>query len=171
MIKRLLIIILIAAGVISPVMAQQTGWCGYALIEGLPLLANQLAPFEAITPDESKTVNPSSLFQYRFSLDHSKVIIEGCWKADLTRDLVVTLLSQTIDFDSKVMADQVAEAIDAAVKLDQSTVDPAQVTRDYIDEKLTFSIFAPGQTREVAAAVVRDYIAGDSKEWTPPDEQ
>jgi len=146
---------------------QDNGWCGYALIEGLPLLTNQLAPLESITPDKSSSINPSELFQYRFSLDHSKVIIEGCWQTDLTRDLVISLLSQTIQFDQKAMAPQVDAAIQQAVMTgDQVTAD--DVVRDYVDANLTFTIF-DGKTRDESATMVRDYIESHLDEWEGPN--
>src|SRR5262249_6821613 len=111
---RWLALALICVSTIS-VSSQEAGWCGYALISGLPLLANQLAPLEAITPDKGPGVNPFMLFQYRFSLDHSQVIIEGCWKVAPTREVVITLLSQTVTYDSKVMAAQVDQQVQQAV--------------------------------------------------------
>lgn len=148
--------------------AQKSGWCGYALIEGLPLLSNQLAPFEAITPDKSATVNPAALFQYRFALDHSQVIVEGCWKTDPTRDLVVSLLSQTVRYDPKVMGDELAAAIEESVTKG-TQITTGDVVRDYVDGQLLYSIFAPGGTREESAASARAYIADHVKEWEPPD--
>lgn len=171
--RRLIVALLLFMSWVLPgamLHAQSNGWCGYALIEGLPLLTNQLAPFEAITPDESRTVNPSYLFQYRFSLDHSKVIIEGCWKTDLTRDLVVSLLSQSIQFNQKAMAAQVDEAIQQAVASGgQATT--ADVVRDYVDQNLTISYFAQGKSRDDQAAAVREYLEANAKEWEPPLDQ
>jgi len=164
----LLIISLILPGAI--LRAQDTGWCGYALIQGLPLLANQLAPLESITPDVSSTVNPASLFQYRFSLDHTKVIIEGCWKTDLTRDLVVSLLSQTVQYDAKAMAPQVSQLIQEAV-VTGDPITTADAVQTYVDDNLSITYFAPGKSRDDQAAAVRDYLAQDSKEWNLPDDR
>lgn len=148
--------------------AQESGWCGYALIQGLPLLANQLAPLESITPDKTSTVNPSSLFQYRFSLDHSQVIIEACWKTDPSRDLLVSLLSQTIQYDPKVMAAQLEEVIQESVTKGRE-VTTADVVRAYVDENLIYSIFE-GKTRDESATLAQAYIQDNLKEWEEPIE-
>jgi len=148
--------------------AQETGWCGYALIQGLPLLANQLSSLESITPDKTSTVNPSSLFQYRFSLDHSQVIIEGCWKTNPSRDLVVSLLSQTIQYDSKAMAAQVEALLQEAV-ITGDQVTTSDVVRDYVDQVLVYSIFE-GKTRDESATLARAYIQDNLKDWEEPSQ-
>ncbi len=167
--RRWFLLICLFAALMLPktiLRAQESGWCGYALIQGLPLLANQLAPLESITPDKTSTVNPSSLFQYRFSLDHSQVIIEACWKIDPTRDLLVSLLSQTIQYDAKAMAKQLDEIIQQAVK---TGVQPttADVVRLYVDENLIYNVFQ-GKTRDESATLARDYIQSNLKAWEDP---
>lgn len=145
------------------------GWCGYALIEGLPLLDNQLAILEALTPNKSASSNPYELFQYRFSLDHTKVIIEGCWKAALTDDLVADLLSQTVKLDTKTLTDQAISdsklgKVDLAVPISAS-----ELTRNYIADNLSFTVFAPRGTLAESAAACRDYLASDIQEWEEAD--
>lgn len=165
----------------------QYGWCGYALVEGLPLLENQLAVFEAITPSKSSSVNPFQLFQYRFSLDHSQVIIEGCFGVPPSRDVVAALLQQVIPA-SKTLVQMVEEqqADEAASQLQAvnagdvlpiteiaptaTAIDPQTAVRLYIDMNLTLTIFAPGGTEQESGAAVRDYLENNAKEWEQPDQ-
>lgn len=147
--------------------SRAAGWCGYALLEGLPLLDNQLAVLAAITPPKSAGANPGDLFQYRFSLDHTKVIIEGCWQAYPTYDLISTLLTQTVSVDAKYLDPILVKDLeDQGVNLQ----DPIDLGKGYIDSKLTYSIFAPSGTRDESAAAVRAYLASDPKEWEQEDE-
>jgi len=169
MIRRAVAILLITIAAVYPASAQETGWCGYALIEGLPLLANQLASLESITPDKNSSINPSALFQYRFNLDHSQLIVEACWKTAPTRDLIVSLLAQTIQYDPKVMGDQITQAIQEAVT-NGGQVTTLDVVREYVDQNLVYSIFAPKGTHEESAASVRAYIYGNLKAWESPEE-
>jgi hypothetical protein len=138
-------------------------------------LSNQLSPFEAITPDRSSTVNPAALFQYRFSLDHSKVIIEGCWKTNLTRDLAVSLLANVIPASPYLIQYVQQQNLSSAPITDALAPTPtalsgADAVRAYIDMNLTLTIFAPGGTDADSAAQVRDYLQQDAKEWEPPDD-
>ena len=169
-------------GVLVAVNAQgQYGWCGYALVEGLPLLENQLAVFEAITPPKSSSINPSNLFQYRFSLDHQKVLIEGCFGVPPTRDVVIALLANVIPA-SQTLIDQVskeqallapAQAVNGVDLLPSPTptqISPRDAVRLYIDSSLTLTIFAPGGTHDESAAAVTDYLHDDAAEWERPDD-
>lgn len=142
--------------------AQFGSWCGYALIEDLPLLENQLSVLAAITPTKSQSAKPNELFQYRYSLDRTKVIIEGCWQAEPSRELMVSLLSLSVTASR--------ESVEEASKGDVAIQLPADATqrdinRAYVDSKLRYSIFAPGERVEISAAATRAYLAANLKEW------
>lgn len=163
MLKRILILPMVlltfASGGLS---AQQAyGWCGYALLEGLPLLANQLAVFEALTPPEVAASNPDGLFQYRFNQSRNAVIIEGCFGAYPTRDLIMSLLSQVIPYDAEGMAPDIA-----TIDFDAGPVTEDQVVMAYVDDHLTYTVFAG--TRDQSAAQARDYLAQHQADWEPP---
>lgn len=113
-------------------------WCGYALIEGVPGIATYLPMVSLIAPDSSSDSNPYQLFQTRISLDGTKAIIEACWKIYPTRDVILNLLS--------------LGGIDVVL----------------IDPLMTYSIFAPGQTRDESAASVRSFLHDHQSEWEPP---
>jgi hypothetical protein len=178
------LLFLVVVGVLVGVRAQgQYGWCGYALVDGLPLLENQLAVFEAITPPKSSRVNPSNLFQYRFSLDHRKVLIEGCFGVPPTRDVVAALLANVIPA-SQTLIDQVSkeqallappaqaamDGIDLQPSLTPTTISGRDAVRLYIDATLTLTIFAPGGTDAESAAAAVKYLQEDAAEWERPDE-
>jgi hypothetical protein len=74
--------------------AQGYNWCGYSLLAGLEPLAEQdLTLISYLTPPESDLVNPYQLFQTRWNLAGTAVIIEGCFIQQPTRGLVVQLLA------------------------------------------------------------------------------
>jgi hypothetical protein len=135
------------------------GWCGYALIEDLPLLENQLSVLAAITPTRSQFSKPNELFQYRYSLDRTKLIIEGCWQVDPSRELLVSLLSLSVTASREAVEDSrggIALSADASQR---------EINRAYVDGKLRYSIFAPGERVEVSAAACRAYLQANSKDW------
>lgn len=160
----------------SPLHAQYE-WCGYALIEGLPLLSNQLAVLEAITPRQSD--QPHERFQYRFNLAGTAVIVEGCWQAAPRRELVASLLEQVVEV--KPATDRAEQEVplptvspletvveDVAVPIDVPIEPVKELTvAEYVDEELVYSLFAPGGTREESAASVRAYLAANVREWEP----
>lgn len=154
--RRLLLIPLFLLTIAFPAIAQQP-WCGYALIEGLPLLENQLSVIAAITPPKGERSFPHELFQYRYNLARTAVIVEGCFQAEPTRDLVMTLLEQTVDV--ALPEAQATEGVEA-----ESTAEPP-TPREYIDSKLTLTRFAPDGTREESAAAVRAYLTANIREW------
>lgn len=186
--KRLLLVLFLLIVRTVPANAQsQYGWCGYVLLQGLPLLENQLAVFEAITPPPSGSVNPFELFQYRFSLDHSEVIVEGCFGVPPNRQIVEALLAEVIpaspsliQFVQAAQADlqtNTAQLVPAQLGLGDATatpeptatpLDPQEAVQDYIDENLTLTIFAPGGTDQESAAAARAYLEANDAAWNPP---
>ncbi len=149
---------------LSSIEAQAFGWCGYALIQGLPLLDGQLAVLEAITPAVSKDINPAQLFQHRFNLAHTSVIVEGCWNVVPSREIIISLLSQVIPFDAKGMADTIAK-----MDFSKGEVTETDVVMQYIDDHLIYTIF--DGNREDSAAKVRAYLAQNLKDWELPEDE
>lgn len=167
-----LLIILYAAVPLFSAQAQGN-WCGYALIEGLPVLENQLAVIAAITPTRHTRSLPHELFQYRYNLAHTAVIIEGCFDLEPKRDLVVTLLAQAVDViqptpEPKEDTGRPGDAIELPAQPIEiaEPVTPEQ----YVDSKLVYSLFAPGGTREESAASVRAYLQANIRDWEEPVE-
>ena len=151
----------------APARAQSGGWCGYALIENLPLLDNQLEALAAITPARSASARPNELFQYRWSLDHTKVIVEGCFQTYPTRDIVVSLLASRVNVNVKAILDQRgADAFNGLLL--RGGVTQGDLNRAYVEEQLQLSLFAPGGTHDESAAAVRAYLQTNAKEWEPP---
>lgn len=159
----LLLMLLLMPSALSLQAQGQYGRCGYALIEGLPLLDNQLAVLEAITPPESDSINPAQLFQHRFNLSHTAVIIEGCWNVAPTREVVISLLTLVIPFDQNGMADTIA-----GMDFSKGQVTETDVVAAYIDDHLQYTIFAG--TREESAAQVRSYLSQHLTDWELPEE-
>ncbi len=166
MLKRclnlLLLLILLLAPAALPTQAQAYGWCGYALIEGIPLMENQLAVLEAITPPDSDTINPYQLFQHRFNLNHTAVIVEGCWNVVPTREVVISLLALVIPFDARGMADELAQ-----MDFNNGPVTETDVVTAWIDDHLVYTIF--DGNREESAAKVRDYLGQHILDWERPE--
>ena len=151
---------------ILPLAARVSGqyqWCGYALIENLPLLENQLAVIAALTPLRSDSARPDELFQYRYNLSRTAVIIEGCFAAQPTREVITSLLQQTIRVELP-SANPVDNLIDGMVDVVEPVTE-AELVRDYLDTEMTYSLFAPGGTREESAASVRYYLAQNIAQW------
>lgn len=145
--------------------AQGGGWCGYALIEDLPLLENQLNALAAITPTRSQSAKPNELFQYRYSLDRTKVIIEGCWGVYPTPDIFASLLATTVQVDVNTVIDQRGvEAFDGILMRGATQF---ELNRAYVADRLTLSLFAPGGSREESAALCRAYLETNAKAWEP----
>lgn len=142
--------------------AQFGSWCGYALIEDLPLLENQLSVLAAITPTKSQSSKPNELFQYRYSLDRTKVIIEGCWQAEPSRELMVSLLSLTVTASREAVEEDSKGGVSIELPADASQRD---INRAYVDLKLRYSIFAPGERVEISAAATRAYLTANIKAW------
>lgn len=117
-------------------------WCGYALIEGLPQLESRLPLLSLLAPDESNDRNPDELFQVKISLDGSMAIIEACWKVFPSRDVIVNLLGLGVRDDSK----------------------------ESIEQAITYSLFAPGESRDASAASVRAYLMENIKAWETQEE-
>lgn len=147
----------------SPARAQSGAWCGYALVEDLPLLENQLTALAAVTPTRSQFSKPNDLFQYRYSLDRTKIIIEGCWQTDPSRDLMVTLLSTSVTASREAVEAEISRTGSRTVLAPDA--DQRTINRTYVDLKLRYSIFAPGQPVDISAASARAYIAANIKEW------
>lgn len=148
----------------APAAAQPYGWCGYGLIEGLPLLENQLAVIAAITPTPSRGSEPDTLFQYRFNNTHTAVIIEGCFQVQPTREVIASLLQQVIEVSVEQPLPRLGAPGDVIIP-----VDPAEAARQYVNEHLTLSLFAANGTREESAASVRAYLAEHADDWETPE--
>lgn len=163
MLKRLLLVSLIVLAFASGSASAQQGfkWCGYALMEGLPLLDNQLAVLESITPASGVQSQPDELFQHRFNLTHTAVIVEGCFRAYPTRDLILSLLTQAVPYDPKGMADEISK-----MDFDAGPVTETQVVAAYLDDHLTYTVF--DGTADQSAAQARDYLARHSADWETP---
>lgn len=144
----------------------QSGWCGYALIEGLPILENQLAVIAAITPSRHERSLPHELFQYRYNLSHTAVIIEGCFQLEPKREVMVTLLAQVIDVIEPT-PEPPKETLPGEVELPATELEIQEpvTAEQYVNEKLVYSLFAPGGTREESAAATRAYLAANIREW------
>jgi hypothetical protein len=164
------VLLLIVGGFTSPVMGQSHDWCGYALIENLPVLENQLQVIAAITPRKNEVSSkPNELFQYRYSLDGRKVIIEGCFQIYPERDLVVSLLATSVPVDSKILLEQMPELIEIGNIDISQPIAESELKRAYISKELVYSIFAPGESREMSAAATRAYLAANVREWELED--
>jgi len=161
--RRLLLMLLLLLPM--PLAAQNDSvWCGYMLVEGLPLLVNQLGALEAITPTRTRDSQPDQLFQYRFNLDHSKVIIEGCWRIDPKPLTLAGLLATTFSLSQTQITSLIAAGVIPASDLNN----PDQAALDYVKAKMTLTIVARNGTRAQGAAVVRAYIAAHISEWETP---
>lgn len=96
--KRAIVLFLILLGLPGlSSSAQDGGWCGFVLIEGLPILRNQLSVVEALAPERHERSRPNELFQIRYNLAHTAVLLEACWEAVPTREVLLALLPQTVD--------------------------------------------------------------------------
>lgn len=161
MIKRIIVISFALFAIAVPAKAQSFGgWCGYMLIEDLPLLENQLSVLAAITPTKSQFSKPNELFQYRYSLDRTKVIIEGCWQVEPSRELLVSLLSLSVTGSREAIDSKGGVSGELPINATQR-----DINRAYIDSKLRYSIFAPGERVEISAAACRAYLAANITEW------
>lgn len=117
--------------------AQSSAWCGYALIEGVPGIDRAAPILSLLTPDAGRAdVLPDQLFQVKYSLDGTKAIVEACWKIFPSRDVIVNLLTLT-----------------------------GSEAKEAVDQKITYSLFAPYGSREDSAASVREYLAKNITEW------
>lgn len=139
---RAFLLILFATGLLLPTVlhAQAGTWCGYALIEGLTVPPDELGILELISTPRTRQAQPDELFQYRYSLDGTKVIIEGCFRTTPSRAVIAFLLGG-VGFD--------------AIQL---------------NTQLIYSLFAPGRDRSIGAASVRLYLAQNRSEWELPDD-
>lgn len=162
--RRLLLVFLLVSSFARSIVAQDFVWCGYALIEGLPLLDNQLAVLAAITPAKSVSAQPDELFQYRYNLKHSAVLIEGCWTAQPSYDLISSLLAQTIKVDQATIDSLIKQRLISP----EDAKDPAKVALVYIKMNMTYTLFAPDGTHEEGAKAVRAYLQDHSDEWEAP---
>lgn len=163
MTKRAWVIPLLVLMLVGKVGAQPGSWCGYALLENLPLLENQLTALAAITPTRSVSSKPNELFQYRYSLDRTKVIVEGCWNVDPTPDVFASLLATTVHVDVNTVIDQSGvEAFDGIL---QRGATQLELNRAYVADRMELNLFAPGEQLEVSAASARTYLAVNRKEW------
>lgn len=134
----------------TSVRAQSYAWCGYVLLEwvndtpeqGDPQTDNSMAlvAFAAITPAENpQTSQPDELLQHRFSLDMTKLLVEGCYKVEPTREFVIAL------FDY-VMPQNISE----------------------IEDRLVYTMFALGGTRQDSQLQVLYYLQQHMAEWEEP---
>ena len=136
---RVLVTVIVILTVAFPASAQQAPWCGYVLLEGLSPVENQLAVvgLEVLTPVRDEAMSqPDELLQYRYSLDSTKVILEGCFRFYPDIDLLLSIMSYT--FNKPV---------------------------EEIGADLTYTIFGPDGNRDVGAIQVRDFIHQHSAEW------
>lgn len=136
----LLVALLLLRADPGAIRAQPGQWCGYALIEGLPDLAEQLPMLSLLAPDESPSRRPHELFQVKVSLDGTKAIIEACWKVFPSRGVILNLLSL------------------------------GGRDRSQSETRMTYSIFAPDGSREDSAASVRHYLSEHQKDWETQEE-
>lgn len=132
------------------VRAQSYAWCGYVMLEWVNETPEQSDPqtnngmalvaFAAITPAENpQTSQPDELLQSRFSLDMTKLLVEGCFKVEPTREFVIAL------FDY-VMPEDMSE----------------------IQSRLIYTVFAPGGTRQDSQLQVLYYLQQHMAEWEQP---
>lgn len=139
--RNLFIILFITTLFTHTIAAQQYAWCGYAMLEGLPISGSQVNVIEAITPDfDPLAGQPHEHFQTRFSLNNSRVIIEGCFEIEPNRELIIVLLDQVLVAD-------LAE----------------------IDARLIYTVFAPGGTRQQSEDLAVAYIRSNAVEWERVD--
>lgn len=115
----------------------QGEWCGYALIQGLPMLDSDLSVLAALTPGyDPYSSQPDTLFQRRWNMDRSAVIIEGCFSIMPSRELIISIFDGVLE-----------------------------QTYEEIDLMLGYTLFTPELDRDQAAYVVRQYILGDRAAW------
>lgn len=98
--KRATVIAIMVLSILTsygPAAAQDGAWCGFVLVEGLPLLRNQLSVVESLAPTRNERSRPNELFQIRYNLAHTAVLLEACWEAVPTREVLLALLPQTVD--------------------------------------------------------------------------
>jgi hypothetical protein len=121
------------------VRAQSYAWCGYTLVEGLSPadLDFAVVALSAIIPNAS--AQPADLLQTRYSLDRSKVIIEGCFVVLPTRVVMLALLDDVMAADLQT-----------------------------IDQQLVYTIFAPGYSRADSLTTLQYYLSTNLAEWQQP---
>jgi hypothetical protein len=125
-------IVVLQAGIIRA----QAEWCGYALMQ-FPLLDSQLSVIAALTPGfDPYSSQPDTLFQRRWNVDHTQVIIEGCFSVYPTRELMISLLDGVLE-----------------------------ETYEEIDAQLGYMLFTPELSRDIAALVVREFILQNRAAW------
>ena len=144
-----------------PLQAQDSVWCGYMLVEGLSLLVNQLSGLESITPPRNRDSQPDQLFQYRFSLDHKKVIIEGCWRVEPKPLVLASLLAGTFNLTQN----QINSLITAGIIPASDVNNPDQAALDFVKATMSLTIINRSGTRRDGAAIVRSYIQAHLSEW------
>jgi hypothetical protein len=139
--RRILFALLLAASALMlPLLTahgQTYAWCGFVMLENLPILRDQLAVFEAITPDASNvSAQPDELLQLRFSLNRSKILLEACYAVEPTRALVIALLDSVLEADYEV-----------------------------IDANLMYTVFGQGESHNLSGALAGFYIQSNLSEW------
>lgn len=80
------------------------GWCGYTLIDGLPLSPTEI---EAISGIAVQGGEAWQQFQTRFNLSGDAVIVEACFTFDPTREAILYLIDQS----SSLTFEQLDQAI------------------------------------------------------------
>lgn len=166
--KRWCVLFVVLILLAAPAAAQGSDWCGYALLEGLPILDHQLSMLAAITPTRSFNSRPHELFQYRFSLDRTAVIVEGCWRLEPSRDVVLSLLTQAFTYDPK-MIDVIGDV--GSIGKPGEDILASDVIRAYLDKLLTYTLFAPGGTMVESSAAVRDYLTRNIRAWEVSEQE
>src|SRR6185369_4599435 len=111
----------------------------------------------------SESVHPSQLFQHRFNLNHTAVIVEGCWNVPPTRGVVISLLTLVIPFDAQGMADTISK-----MDFSNGEVTETDVVTAWIDEHLVYTIF--DGNRDDSAAQVRSYLSQHVIDWELPED-
>jgi hypothetical protein len=135
--RRFIVALLSALVILHPAFAQGSQWCGYSILTGLNLLDSQLGVLAALTPAYNPYSSaPDTLFQTRWNTAHTEVIIEGCFSVLPSQEVIVSLLDSVLS-----------------------------ETADEINATLAVTLVAPDQPRDVAAAVVKQYILENRAAW------
>lgn len=132
---RVLLILSVIGALFVP-KAQGDTWCGFAIL-GITIPDTALSVLAALTPAyDPYSSQPDELLQRRWNVARTQVIIEGCFSAIPTREVVVGLLDTVLD-----------------------------ETYEEIDAVLAYTLVDTSLSREAQAAAVKAYILTERAMW------